>query len=340
MPGSKSTNEPPEVIWGLLEASRQGVPADKTATTWRVPLARVRQLERRFGRCNTIDELTALLDPEESRYARIFSTLFDRHPDALQTGFVWQREDIENISKELGIKTPKNLGDTIYSYRHRKELPDAILSRAPQGYAWLLLPHGRSAYRFVLAHRTFLEADQSLPVADIPDATPQIVAKYAQSDEQAVLARIRYCRLVDMFLGLASFHLQSHLRTTIAKFDGAQTELDEIYVGVDGSGRQFVIPIQAKGLKDKIGAVQVVTDHHACLEKFPTMIPRTLVAKTTAEEEVDGFGRVFTITLLEASVSDGHNVKINRQARFRIVPSAMISGEQLSKSRDSYLRGS
>ena len=68
------------------------------------------------------------------------------------------------------------------------------------------------------------------------------------SDEQALLARVRYNRLVDIFLGIACYSLQNHLRTTASNM--GQVETDELYVGVDRRGSHYVVPIQAKGGKD------------------------------------------------------------------------------------------
>lgn len=48
------------------------------------------------------------------------------------------------------------------------------------------------------------------------------------SDEQALLARVRYNRLLDIFLGLATYSLQNHLRTSVT--DIGQIEVDEICV--------------------------------------------------------------------------------------------------------------
>lgn len=45
-----------------------------------------------------------------------------------------------------------------------------------------------------------------------PDATPEIAAAYALSDEQALLAKVRYNRLLDIFLSVAAYSLQNHLR--------------------------------------------------------------------------------------------------------------------------------
>lgn len=63
----------------------------------------------------------------------------------------------------------------------------------------------------------------------VPDATPGIVAKYAFNDEQALLAKVRYNRLVDIFTGVTCYSLQNHLRTTVSEI--GQVETDEIYVG-------------------------------------------------------------------------------------------------------------
>lgn len=49
----------------------------------------------------------------------------------------------------------------------------------------------------------------------IPNATPAIIAMYALSDEQALLAKVRYNRLVAVFTGVTCYSLQSHLRTAI-----------------------------------------------------------------------------------------------------------------------------
>ena len=87
--------------------------------------------------------------------------------------------------------------------------------------------------------------NQNLAVTKIPDATPGIIAKYAFSDEQALLTRIRANRLIDIFLGIACYSLQNHLRTTVVGM--GQVETDEIYVGVDKGGSHYVVPVQAKG---------------------------------------------------------------------------------------------
>jgi hypothetical protein len=68
----------------------------------------------------------------------------------------------------------------------------------------------------------------------VPDGTPGIVAKYALSDEQALLALVRYNRLIDIFLGIVCYSLQNHLRTAVPTI--GQVETDELYVGLSKKG--------------------------------------------------------------------------------------------------------
>lgn len=90
-------------------------------------------------------------------------------------------------------------------------------------------PAGRSKYRFVLVSDTPLTPNPNLSVTRIPDSTPGLIEKYAFNDEQALLARVRYNRLVDIFLGIVCWSQQNHLRTTVTEI--GQVETDEMYVG-------------------------------------------------------------------------------------------------------------
>lgn len=334
---AKSNRATAEEIWSALEAKRIGKSDKEISTGLGRNKGTIQDWINKYGSHKSFDELRTALNPADSLYIKIIRKLFEEKWREGSSEFDWKREDLSRIAGVLGVKEPKNLGDNIYSIRHgRQELPDEILNRAPNGRAWVLLPNGKSAYRFVLAERAFLEPDLAKQPIKIPDSTPQIVAHYAKNDEQAVLARIRYCRLVDIFMGLASFQLQSHMRTSIAHFNGAQTELDEVYVGVDGNGTQFVIPIQAKGDGERVGAVQIITDHYTCLEKFPGMIGRTLAAKTVKVESIEGFGQIFTIALIEATVAQGYNVRKVREEHFQLVPSALITDSDLRDYQRRY----
>jgi len=216
----------------------------------------------------------------DTRYIRVMRQLFERHLKKSATSFEWQRREVDEIARELGFAALKNIGDAIYSIRHaREELPDEIRRLAPRGKHWLLLPNGKGSYKFVLGTANIIEPDFR-PAIKIPDATPQIVGRYALGDEQAVLARVRYNRLIDIFLAITSSALQSHFRTTVAAFKKSQIETDELYVAVDLNGAQYIVPVQAKGADENVGAVQAIQDVYCCREKFPGLVCRAVAAKT------------------------------------------------------------
>ena len=97
------------------------------------------------------------------------------------------------------------------------------------------------------------------------------------SDEQALLAKLRYKRLIDVFTGVTCYSLQSHLRTQAP--DLGQVETDEIYVSLDRKGAHYVFPVQAKGERERLGVVQVEQDFDMCGTKFPSLICRPLGAR-------------------------------------------------------------
>jgi hypothetical protein len=99
--------------------------------------------------------------------------------------------------------------------------------------------------------------------------------------------KVRYNRLIDVFLGITAFSLQNHLRTTVESI--GQIEIDEIYVGIDKNGRQFIVPVQAKGGKDKHGVVQTLQDITYCAEKFPDLICRAVSAQFMTEDRIAMF---------------------------------------------------
>ena len=128
---------------------------------------------------------------------RIF---FDRYAEGA-TEVPFEREDIAATATTLNIKLPKNLGDVLYAFRYRTPLPTSIQATAPTGKDWIIQGQGRSKYRFVL-EETFDSVPRSnLAEIKVPDATPGIVELYTTDDEQALLSKLRYNRLIDIFWG-------------------------------------------------------------------------------------------------------------------------------------------
>ena len=256
-------------------------------------------------------------DNSQSRYkALIEKVFFDRYENDA-TSIEFEREDLVTAADELDIQLPKNLGDVVYSIRYRTPMPDSVLKRQPEGMEWIIEGAGRSKYVFKLVRINRIVPNQELIAVKIPDSTPEIVNAYALSDEQALLAVVRYNRLIDIFLGIAAYSLQNHLRTTVSSI--GQVEIDEIYVAVDKHGRQFVLPVQAKGGNDQLSVVQTKQDIACCAEKYPSLICRSISAQFMADD---------LIALFELTV-ENDEVKVVDERHYRLVPSEQIDDGDL-----------
>lgn len=249
-----------------------------------------------------------------AQYIPIIAHIFQSHWKRGVAAFEFDRGEIIEAAKALGVDRPLNLGDLIYSFKFRKEFPEPILRTAPEGKSWLLESAGRSRYRFRLVAKggTTIKPREDIAAIKIPDATPEIIGAYALGDEQALLAKIRYNRLIDIFLGLTTYSLQNHLRTQVRGM--GQIEIDEIYVGLNKNGAQYAIPVQAKGGSDKLSPVQTTQDIACCEAKFPDLICRPVSAQ---------FMEKNVIALFELTVEAG-DVLIVEERHYRLVPSDQI----------------
>jgi hypothetical protein len=253
----------------------------------------------------------------QSRYKAIIEKIFfDRYEVGLEE-FAFERDAIFLAANALKIKLPKNPGDVVYSIRYRTPMPDRVLASQPEGMEWIIEGAGRSRYLFKLVRVNRIVPNADLVTIKIPDATPEIIAAYALSDEQALLAKVRYNRLIDIFLGIAGYSLQNHLRTTVSGI--GQIEIDEIYVGLDRHGRQYILPVQAKGGSDQLSVVQTKQDISCCAEKFPNLICRSISAQFMASD---------LIAMFELTLEDGH-VKVVDEKHYRLVPSDQIGSDDL-----------
>ena len=255
--------------------------------------------------------------PERNRYEVLILTIFKNHYRKGSPDFEFERSELETVAQKLGVKLPKNLGDLIYSFRYRRGLPGEILKTETAGREWTIEPAGRAKYRFRLSKINRIVPREDLVAIKVPDSTPEIISSYALSDEQALLARVRYNRLVDIFLGIATYSLQNHLRTTVKGL--GQIEIDEVYVGIDRNGRQFVVPIQAKGGSDQLAAIQTSQDIACCREKFPLLFCRPVSAQFMADDVI----AMFELTL------ERDEVKVLEERHYRLVPSDQIAPEDL-----------
>ena len=241
---------------------------------------------------------------------------FDRYAIG-KTEIPWERADLEQAALDLSVPLPKNLGDVVYSIRYRTAMPQRVLETQPDGKEWIISGMGRARYAFRLVPVNRIRPSDDLVVIKVPDSTPEIIAAYALSDEQALLAKVRYNRLIDLFCELVAYSLQNHLRTTVKGI--GQIEIDEIYVGVDKRGRQYIVPVQAKGGNDQLSTVQTEQDLLCCAEKFPNLIPRAVSAQFIDDD---------LIALFELTVEEG-SVRIVEERHYRLVPYEQITPEDL-----------
>lgn len=257
-----------------------------------------------------------------NRYGSLIEKIFFDRYEAGAVSLDFSREDIEDAATDLDIKLPKNLGDVLYSFRFRNALPDRIVATQPEGMEWVIELAGRALYKFSLVKANRVLPRDDLVRTDIPDATPELIRAYALDDEQALLAIVRYNRLIDTFLGLTTYSLQNHLRTTVKGI--GQIEIDELYVGLDKRGCHYVIPVQAKGGKDQIGIVQISQDIRFVEDKFPGMRCRAIAAQFMENE---------VIALFELTLQDDE-IKVVEERHYRLVPAKKLDREAIRDYRD------
>lgn len=256
--------------------------------------------------------------PPQNRYTQIIERIFFAHFAEGITEFEFEREEFRIAAEELGLRAPDNLGDIPYTYRYRQPLPARIRETTPDGMEWIIRPAGIGRYRFVLAQKFELSPTANLVETKILDATPGIITRYALGDEQALLAIVRFNRLIDIFTGLTCYSLQNHLRTTVPEM--GQVEVDEIYIGVDKRGAHYIIPVQAKGHGDNLGIVQIEQDFALAAAKFPTLKCKSVAAQ---------FMNNGAIALFEMEITDGQ-IAIASEKHYRLVPTDQLSNDELA----------
>lgn len=261
---------------------------------------------------------------------RIVGKIFAEKFQPGQDEVPFTRDEIIAAAADLGASRPKNVGDVVYSLKYRSPLPASILESAPSGLEWAIFPGGNAVYVLRLVPLNLIEPRQGLTMVKVPDATPGVISMYSLTDEQALLARVRYNRLLDVFTGLTCYSLQSHLRTTIEIDDvisgeasRSQVETDELYVGVDTHGAHFVLPVQAKGGNDVLSVIQIWQDFRVAQQKFTDLVPRPVAAQFMENND---------IALFQFDERDGE-ITIARERHYRLVDADQLSSEDLRSYR-------
>lgn len=263
-----------------------------------------------------------MTERKATRYEQIIERVFFDNYTKGATEVVFDRAEFEAIAADIGIDLPKNLGDVVYSFRYRRPLPYAIEETASEGQEWVIEGAGKGRYRFRCVPLAQFQPSGSYSETKIPDATPGLIEMYALSDEQALLAKLRYNRLVDVFLSVTCYSLQNHLRTTVP--DLGQVETDEVYIGIDKRGAQYVIPVQAKGGADKLGTVQIGQDFALCAHLFPDLIALPVAAQFMEDD---------LIALFSFELQGGHPVILSEK-HYRLAYAEDVSDEEIAAYRE------
>lgn len=257
----------------------------------------------------------------DNGYSQIIEQVFfDNYVEGAHS-VPFKRAELKAVGQRLGME-PKNLGDVLYSFRYRQNLPQKILDKQPAGLVWAIFPakHSPAAYRFAAVPFSLVNPTPGLTLTKIPDATPGMIEMYTLSDEQSLLAKLRYNRLLDIYSGVTTYSLQSHLRTSI---DEAQVETDEVYVGVDTHGAHYVFPIQAKGGTDNLSVVQIWQDFKMCQKKFPGLIVRPVAAQFMADD-------IIALFSFEWDGADGITITPGGERHYRLVRPSELSPVELA----------
>lgn len=263
---------------------------------------------------------------KQYQYQQIIERVFFGRFQPGDAEVYFERADIVHAAEELGLQRPANLGDVIYSMRYRQALPESIQSRAPTGKEWVIRGRGKARYSFEATSQAVIEPSEHHLAIKVPDATPGIISMYALGDEQALLAQLRYNRLLDIFSGVTCYSLQSHLRTAVA--DVGQVEVDEVYLGIDRRGAHYVFPVQAKGGSDRLSIVQIDQDVAMCAEKFPELVCRPVAAQFVGSQQSDRIA----LFLFE---DDGNGrAALEAERHYRLSESGTISWTELEFYRN------
>ena len=209
----------------------------------------------------------------------------------------------------------------VYSFRYRSKLPESIQTTAPEGKEWIIVGVGSAQYCFKLCNVANIVPNPHLEDIPIPDNIPEAISLYQLSDEQSLLCKIRYNRLLDLFLGMVTYSMQNHLRTRVKGI--GQIEIDELYVGVNKIGQHFIIPVEAKGGTDKVGVVQMMQDIRYCEQRFPDLICVPVAVHRMAD---DNCLCMFRLTL------DGEDARIVDEKHYKLLLNDEIDAAKIAKT--------
>lgn len=281
MPRTYKELEGPELV-DLAAQAKAGVSIQDLAEKFDLKVASVKTAIRNTD--GKSDAEIVEMTNGWNKYKKIFLKIFRDKTEGKNIGasvIPFTTADIYKTQSSLNLMGG-NPYDLKYNAKGRGNLPPEVQQTAATGMEWRIVPVGKGEYEFRLFEEGsgIFELSTSAAKIKIPNAVPAIIEHYAGNDEQALLARIRYNGLVTAFLGISSYSLQSHWKTSL-KGSGSPIEIDEIYVGLDAEGAHYIIAVEAKGRSkgEKITSEQLLNNYRAASDKFPGIGIRLVAAK-------------------------------------------------------------
>ena len=252
----------------------------------------------------------------ERNRALVIQRVFEKRYRPGDTEIPFTVDDIREAVAEVAKANPEYKEGNIFDVRYEftsghQPLPAAVQNLGP----WMIAGRGKAKYVFVkLSSGTEIAIPEDLLSILLPDATPEIVMEYAGDDEQGILAKIRYNRLLDIFLQITCYHLQNHWKTLIKNKGGC--EIDDLYVGLNVAGKQFVIPVEAKSVGDRLTKTQIVQ-----MIDFAAVRHQKLILRPVGVQEMKDGSLVF-VEFTPADHPDG--IKIKEMRRYKLVSMADV----------------
>jgi hypothetical protein len=195
-------------------------------------------------------------------YRAIMLWVFHNRPKDPSSGdLLFTQADLRHAATELGLEA-RNFPDLTYNLRSRSVLPAEITEA---GYTAIAI-RGRGKYALVTGEDK-VEVPAGTEVVEFSTAKiPRAIRDILRADEQSILSAIRYLDIVTAFMGVRAYHLQGHLRTSGSL--GQQVEADDVWVGVKPDKSRMILPVEAKGPRERIGRHQMMSTIDAVLKKI------------------------------------------------------------------------
>ena len=195
-------------------------------------------------------------------YKSILIAVFrSKAPDPKTGDILFTQSDLRAAAEKLGLEV-RNFPDLTYNLRSRAPLPDEILKA---GYSTIAI-RGRGRYALVRGDDKVTIPERTSIIEVSTNPIPKAVRDLLRDDEQSVLSAIGYMDVISDFMSTKAYRLQGHLRTTGSL--GQQVEADDIWV-VEERGSRTILPVEAKGPRERLGRQQMLSTLDAVLSKIP-----------------------------------------------------------------------